>query len=214
MSQMSNKNKKVVQNLAKSISKEVKHFNKIEVEGLIGEYEVLMQDMSNYGREVPGLERGKFRSKLHSMFGITHDIIMDGVFKTFDKDNDGHVTMREWIEGLSVFLRGNMDEQIKFCFHVFDLNGDGYISREEMLQLMKNSLILATEEESEEGIKDLVEITLNRMDHDHDGKLSFEDFEKAIKEENLLLTAFGPCLPDYKSIEKFEQRVFYVQLFQ
>lgn len=34
------------------------------------------------------------------------------------------------------------------------------------------------------------------QDHDHDGRLSFTDFEKSVKEENLLLEAFGTCLPD------------------
>lgn len=34
------------------------------------------------------------------------------------------------------------------------------------------------------------------QDHDHDGRLSFADFEKSVREENLLLEAFGTCLPD------------------
>lgn len=34
------------------------------------------------------------------------------------------------------------------------------------------------------------------QDHDHDGKLSFADYEQAVREETLLLEAFGPCLPD------------------
>lgn len=36
------------------------------------------------------------------------------------------------------------------------------------------------------------------QDYDHDGKLSFADFEKAVREEKLLLEVFGPCLPDIK----------------
>lgn len=36
------------------------------------------------------------------------------------------------------------------------------------------------------------------QDYDHDGKLSYADFEKAVRDENLLLEAFGPCLPDIK----------------
>jgi Ca2+-binding EF-hand superfamily protein len=30
------------------------------------------------------------------------------------------------------------------CFTVYDLNGDGYISREEMFQLLKNSIVKVT----------------------------------------------------------------------
>lgn len=50
------------------------------------------------------------------------------------------------------------------CFHVYDLNSDNYISREEMFHMLKNSLIRQpSEEDPDEGIKDLVEITLKKM---------------------------------------------------
>lgn len=77
---------------------------------------------------------------------------------------------------------------------------------------------------------------------DHDGLVSVEEFEDAVKKEDLLIEAFGTCLPDalvitnkrlllvsisksetcaltgcfliFQSIEKFEQRVFQEQLEQ
>ncbi|XP_069033221.1 calaxin isoform X2 [Embiotoca jacksoni] len=209
VSEMSSMNRKVAQNFAEIISKQVEHFNKTETEYLIREFNVLLGEPTNPRRAALGMDRGKFRSILYNIFGMTDDMIMDGVFRTFDTASDGFVSLKEWIEGLSVFLRGTLDEKIKYCFHVYDLNGDKYISREEMFHMLKNSLVRQpTEEDPDEGIKDLVEIILKKMDHDHDGRLSFEDFEKAVKEENLLLEAFGTCLPDSTSIERFERHVF------
>lgn len=50
------------------------------------------------------------------------------------------------------------------CFEVYDLNGDGYISREEMFHMLKNSLIRQlTDEDPDEIIKELVEIILKKM---------------------------------------------------
>lgn len=47
---------------------------------------------------------------------------------------------------------------------MFDLNGDGFISKEEMFHMLKNSLLKQpSEEDPDEGIKDLVEITLKKM---------------------------------------------------
>lgn len=88
-----------------------------------------------HGKAVPGLDRVKFRSMLHHEFNITDDLVMDGgtislfhlkkdqaltlvftVFRTFDKDNDGFLSVKEWITGLSVFLRGTFDEKIKCKF--------------------------------------------------------------------------------------------------
>lgn len=202
-------NRKLMQSLTDKMSKYADHFDKPEIECLIREFHVLLGEQSAHGKAVPGLDRGKFQSTLQYAFDITDDMIMDGVFRTFDKDNDGFLSVKEWIAGLSVLLRGTLDEKMKYCFTVYDLNSDGYISRDEMFHLLRNSLTRQpNEEDPDEGIKDLVEITLKRMDHDHDGKLSLMDFVKAVKEENLLLEAFGLCLPDTTAIYTFEQRVF------
>ncbi|XP_066571567.1 calaxin isoform X2 [Amia ocellicauda] len=207
---MSALDRKSAQKLAEALSRQHKHFDKSEVESLIQLFNVLLEEQTDR-RVGTGLDRGKLRSILHKSFGMTDDMIMDRVFRAFDKDNDSYVNIREWVGGLSVFLRGTLDEKIKYCFEVYDLNGDGYISREEMFHMLKNSLIKQpTEEDPDEGIKDLVEITLKKMDHDHDSRLSFADFEKAVRDENLLLEAFGTCLPDAKSILAFEKRAFQV----
>uniref|UniRef100_A0A8D0G5V5 Calaxin n=1 Tax=Sphenodon punctatus TaxID=8508 RepID=A0A8D0G5V5_SPHPU len=182
--------------------------NKIEVECLIKQFHTLAVEPSDR-HGIVGLDRNSFRNILHVTFGMTDDMIMDRVFRAFDKDNDSCVSVTEWVEGLSIFLRGTLEEKIKYCFDVYDLNGDGYISREEMFHMLKNSLLKQpSEEDPDEGIKDLVEITLKKMDHDHDGKLSYADFEKAVRDENLLLEAFGPCLPNLKNSMEFEMQAF------
>ena len=50
------------------------------------------------------------------------------------------------------------------CFGIYDLNDDGYISREEMFQMLKSTMVRqSTEEDPDEGTKDLVEIMVKRM---------------------------------------------------
>ncbi|XP_028820158.1 calaxin [Denticeps clupeoides] len=205
---MSAASRKAAESLAESLSKQVKHFSRTETRRLIHQFEGRCGQQPGR-RAGSGLDRGQFRNMLHRTFGLTHDIIMDRVFSVFDRDNDGYIGVREWIAGLAVFLRGSLDEKIKFCFEVYDLNGDGAISREEMFHMLKWSLSRQpAEEDPEEGIKDLVEIVLKKMDHGHNSKVSYADFEKTVREENLLLEAFGTCLPNAKSIQAFEQQTF------
>ncbi|NWZ64510.1 EFCB1 protein, partial [Acrocephalus arundinaceus] len=200
--------RKGVKLLVDSLTRSAKHFNKSEVECLVNLFDTLVARASSQFAGA-GFDRTVFRDTLHSAFGMTDDVVLDRVFSTFDKGNSGCITVVEWVEGLAVLLRGTLEEKMKYCFAVYDLNGDGYISREEMFQMLKNSLLIQpADEEPDEGVKDLVEIALKKMastylllylrDYDHDGKLSFEDFEKAVREEELLLEAFGPCLPDIK----------------
>ena len=68
-----------------------------------------------------------------------------------------------------------------------------------MLNLLKTALFSSgVEEEADEGIKDLIEMTMKKMDDDKDGKVSFEDFQICVKNNPLMLEAFGPCLPTGK----------------
>lgn len=43
------------------------------------------------------------------------------VFKVFDEDNDGNLNMKEWVFGLSKFLRGTFKEQIDCKYFKRDL---------------------------------------------------------------------------------------------
>ena len=50
---------------------------------------------------------------------------------------------------------GTTDEQTNYCFSIYDLNDDGYISKEEMLTMMKTCLVKqgGNEDDGEEGVK-------------------------------------------------------------
>ncbi|KAA0710419.1 EF-hand calcium-binding domain-containing protein 1 [Triplophysa tibetana] len=209
---MSAMNRKLIQNLADTMCKQVKHFNTVEVECLIRLFNALLGEQTE--RKVGhGLDRLNFRHILHNTFDMTDDMMMDRVFRAFDKDNDSYISVKEWVEGLSLFLRGTLEEKIKYCFDVYDLNGDGYISREEMFHMLKDSLIRQpTEEDPDEGTifntkHFIIKYTCDCC-YDHDGKVSYADFKSTVREENLLLEAFGNCLPHLKRIQSFEQQAF------
>ncbi|XP_064648086.1 calaxin-like [Lineus longissimus] len=183
---------KNIAKLAEELTKNpLLHFNKKECECLL--------NMMKFK-----LDRAKFREILSHTFGMTDDVLMDRVFRAFDKDSDSYVSPEEWVRGASIFLKGNQEEQIQFCFEVYDMNGDGYISREEMFQLLKHSLVKpSAEEDPDENVKDLLELTLKRMDYDHDSRLSLADFKQAIESENLLLEVLGQCLPEPSRVQAF-----------
>lgn len=65
----------------------------------------------------------------------------------------------------------------------------------------------SSEEDQDENIKELVELILKKMDHDHDSRLSMSDFKQAVEAEILLLEAFGPCLPSPKLRDAFLQEL-------
>lgn len=68
---------------------------------------------------------------------MAENMLMDRIFGVWDKSNCGFITLEAWLHGLSLFLRGSVTKQMEFCFTVYDLNADGFITKDEMFQLLK-----------------------------------------------------------------------------
>ena len=55
--------------------------------------------------------------------------------------------------------------------------------------------------------QDIIDLTLKKMDVDKDGRICFDDYEETVKNEPLLLEAFGPCLPKATTLDLFMRQV-------
>ena len=112
------------------------------------------------------------------------------VFRTFDVNKDGHIDFREFVCSLSITSRGSLEEKLRWAFRVYDIDEDGFITRKEMLEIVKaifnmsrhNSLshhLPVSEDEStpEERVDDII----RELDKNMDGKLSEVEFVEGSK---------------------------------
>lgn len=61
------------------------------------------------------------------------------IFATLDQNSDGTVNFEDFLVGLSILLRGTIDEKLRWIFSLYDINKDGKVTRDE-LQLVITSI--------------------------------------------------------------------------
>jgi len=156
------------------------------------------------------LSRPAFRDILILCFDMVDDMMMDRTYHSLASQGeyDASVSVDLWVTGMSVYLRGTIEEKIDFCFRVYDIDMNQEISRDEMYSLLSESIVKSpSEEDKDEAIRDLIEIVLKKIDvstpKTQTSKISKDDFAASVKKNKLLLEVFGRCLPTAQQAKDF-----------
>ncbi|XP_072168949.1 neurocalcin homolog [Diadema setosum] len=112
---------------------------------------------------------------------------VDNVFRTFDTDKNGTIDFREFVCGISVLSRGSHYQKLAWVFSLYDIDNDGYITKEEMLNIItaKCKLVVEVDQQLPSEFKNLTpemitEQIFQKVDEDGDGKLTLSEFLEGV----------------------------------
>lgn len=64
------------------------------------------------------MSRKEFIEVMHNSLDMTNTANADYSYKNFDPNNNSYISIEDWCRGMSVVLRGSLDDKIKHCFEV------------------------------------------------------------------------------------------------
>lgn len=136
------------------------------------------------------------------------------VFRVFDADNSGMIDFKEFICALSVTSRGKMEDKLDWAFQLYDIDGDGKITYDEMLAIVEaiykmvgywiccvildfadamhtqvGSMVKLPEDEDtpEKRVRKIFRM----MDKDENGSLDIEEFKEGSKRDETIVSALS-----------------------
>ncbi|TRY77271.1 hypothetical protein TCAL_06949, partial [Tigriopus californicus] len=112
------------------------------------------------------------------------------VFSTLDRNDSGVITFQDFVVGLSILIRGTLEEKLRWTFSLYDQDRDGVISREEMEDVVGSVFDLmgrTGDPISEEAIiTERVDQIFQKMDLNGDGVVSIEEFLESCQNDETI----------------------------
>lgn len=120
--------------------------------------------------------------------------IVDSLEKVFDEDHSGSVDINEFMRGFILTTKGDLQSKIEYTFRLYDHNGDGKISGEEIQKMADAILRMSGMEElkNEKASYEIVHQFLGQFTGGEQGVIYKDDFIHTTMKNQALLQLLSP----------------------
>ncbi|OXB56750.1 hypothetical protein ASZ78_008517 [Callipepla squamata] len=148
------------------------------------------------------LSRAEFAESL----GLkANSMFVDSMFSLADKDGNGYISFREFLDILVVFMKGSSEEKSKLMFRMYDIDENGFLSKEEFLRMLRSFIEISNNCLSREQAEQVTESMFQASGFQDRDELTWEDFHYMLRDHDNELRLTQLCIKGIPEV--FKQNV-------
>uniref|UniRef100_A0A9L0SA70 NAD(P)H oxidase (H2O2-forming) n=1 Tax=Equus caballus TaxID=9796 RepID=A0A9L0SA70_HORSE len=122
------------------------------------------------------------------------DMFVESMFSLADKDGNGYLSFREFLDILVVFMKGSPEEKSRLMFRMYDFDGNGLISKDEFIRMLRSFIEISNNCLSKDQLAEVVESMFRESGFQDKEELTWEDFHFMLRDHDSELRFTQLCV--------------------
>uniref|UniRef100_A0A480W7C1 NAD(P)H oxidase (H2O2-forming) n=1 Tax=Sus scrofa TaxID=9823 RepID=A0A480W7C1_PIG len=122
------------------------------------------------------------------------DMFVESMFSLADKDGNGYLSFREFLDILVVFMKGSPEEKSRLMFRMYDFDGNGLISKDEFIRMLRSFIEISNNCLSKAQLTEVVESMFREAGFQDKQELTWEDFHFMLRDHDSELRFTQLCV--------------------
>ncbi|NXT78254.1 DUOX2 oxidase, partial [Zapornia atra] len=141
------------------------------------------------------------RAEFAEALGLkAHSMFVDSMFSLADKDGNGYISFREFLDILVVFMKGSPEEKSKVMFRMYDIDENGFLSKEEFLRMLRSFIEISNNCLSREQAEQVTESMFRASGFQDRDELTWEDFHYMLRDHDSELRLTQLCIKGFTQL--------------
>ncbi|XP_026374439.2 dual oxidase 2 [Ursus arctos] len=122
------------------------------------------------------------------------DMFVESMFSLADKDGNGYLSFREFLDILVVFMKGSPEDKSRLMFTMYDLDANGFLSKDEFFTMMRSFIEISNNCLSKAQLTEVVESMFRESGFQDKEELTWEDFHFMLRDHDSELRRTQLCV--------------------
>ncbi|XP_068882317.1 dual oxidase 2 [Aphelocoma coerulescens] len=131
-----------------------------------------------------------------------HSMFVESMFSLADKDGNGYISFREFLDILVVFMKGSPEEKSKVMFRMYDIDENGFLSKEEFLRMLRSFIEISNNCLSREQAEQVTESMFRASGFQDRDELTWENFHYMLRDHDSELRLTQLCVKGVPEVFK------------